>query len=77
VTPKDETLAIVKRDGVSQRLIGTFGFTDVQRSVDGAQYMYSNGGWNFTAFSGVPDRGVFQVDGWGWVVTPVTYVALT
>ncbi|HEY6388319.1 MAG TPA: hypothetical protein VIX91_21775 [Candidatus Acidoferrum sp.] len=22
-------------------------------------------------------RGVFQVDGWGWVKTPVTYVALT
>jgi Alginate export len=77
VTPKDETLAIVKRDGISQRLIGSFGFSDVQRSVDGAQYTYSNSGWNFTAFSGVPDRGVFQVDGWGWVVTPVTYVALT
>jgi hypothetical protein len=77
VTPTDETLAIVKRDGISQRLIGTFGFADVQRSVDGAQYTFSNGDWNFTAFSGVPDRGVFQVDGWGWVVTPVTYVALT
>jgi hypothetical protein len=77
VTPKDETLAIVKRDGISQRLIGTFGFADVQRSVDGAQYTFANGDWNFTAFSGVPDRGVFQVDGWGWVVTPVTYVALT
>jgi hypothetical protein len=77
VTPKDETLAIVKRDGISQRLIGTFGFSDVQRSMDGAQYTFSNGDWNFTAFSGVPDRGVFQVDGWGWVVTPVTYVALT
>ena len=77
VTPKDETLAVVKRDGVAQRLIGTFGFADVQRSVDGAQYNYSDGGWNFTAFSGVPDRGVFQVDGWGWVVTPVTYAALT
>src|SRR5580698_8572869 len=77
VTPKDETLAIVKRDGISQRLIGTFGFSDVQRSVDGAQYTYSNGSWNFTAFSAVPDRGVFQVDGWGWVTTPVTYAALT
>jgi hypothetical protein len=77
VTPKDETLATVKRDGVAQRLIGTFGFADVQRSVDGAQYTYSNGGWNVTAFSGVPDRGVFQVDGWGWVVTPVTYAAVT
>ena len=77
VTPKDETLAIVKRDGISQRLIGTFGFSDVQRSFDGAQYNYSNGSWNFTAFSAVPDRGVFQVDGWGWVKTPVTYAALT
>lgn len=77
VTPKDPTLAIVKRDGISQRLIGTFGFADVQRSVDGAQYTYSNGPWNVTAFSGVPDRGVFQVDGWGWVVTPVTYAAVT
>ncbi|MGO4885919.1 MAG: alginate export family protein [Bryobacteraceae bacterium] len=77
VTPKDETLAIVKRDGISQRLIGTFGFSDVQRSFDGAQYTYSSGSWNFTAFSAVPDRGVFQVDGWGWVKTPVTYAALT
>ena len=77
VTPKDETLAIVKRDGISQRLIGTFGFSDVQRSFDGAQYNYSNGSWNFTAFSAIPDRGVFQVDGWGWVKTPVTYAALT
>ena len=77
VTPTDETLVIVKRDGISQRLIGTFGFSDVQRSFDGAQYNYRNGGWNFTAFSAVPDRGVFQVDGWGWVTTPVTYAALT
>jgi hypothetical protein len=77
VMPKDATLAIVKRDGISQRLIGTFGFSDVQRNFDGAQYNYSSGGWNVTAFSAVPDRGVFQVDGWGWVTTPVTYVALT
>lgn len=77
VTPKDETLAIAKRDGISQRLIGTFGFSDVQRSFDGVQYNYLNGPWNLTAVSLVPDRGVFQVDGWGWVTTPVTYVALT
>jgi Alginate export len=77
VTPKDDTLAIIKRDGISQRLIGTFGFSDVQRSFDGVHYVYSNGPWNFTAVSMVPDRGVFQVDGWGWVKTPVTYAALT
>ena len=77
VTPKDPTLAIIKRDGISQRLIGTFGFADVQRSVDGVQYTYSKGPWNVTAFSGIPDRGVFQVDGWGWVKTPFSYLALT
>ena len=77
VTPKDETLAIVKRDGIAQRLIGIFGFSDVQRSFDGVHAAYSNGGWNFTAVSMIPTRGVFQVDGWGWVKTPVTYVALT
>jgi hypothetical protein len=43
VTPKDETLAIIKRDGVAQRLIGTFGFADVQRSVDGAVYTAGDG----------------------------------
>ncbi|HTQ54796.1 MAG TPA: alginate export family protein [Bryobacteraceae bacterium] len=77
VKPKDATLAIVKRDGIAQRLIGTFGFADVHRSVDGAVYAYANGPWNFTVFSGIPDRGVFQVDGWGWVKTPFTYAALT
>ena len=32
---------------------------------------------NFTAVSAIPTRGVFQVDGWGWVKTPVTYVSVT
>ncbi len=77
VTPKDETLAIVKRDGISQRLIGTFGFSDVQRSFDGAQYNYTNGDWNALQRSVPCPIGAFQVDGWGWVKTPVTYVAVT
>jgi Alginate export len=77
VTPKDPTLASLKADRIGQRLIGNFGFSDVQRSLDGLQYLYSNGPWTLTALSAIPDRGVFQVDGWGWVKTPVTYVALT
>jgi hypothetical protein len=47
------------------------------RSFDGLHYAYSNGPWNFTTVSAIPTRGVFQVDGWGWVKTPVTYVSLT
>jgi Alginate export len=77
VKPKDATLASLKTERIGQRLIGNFGFSDVMRSLDGLQYMYSNGPWNFTAVSAIPTRGVFQVDGWGWVKTPVTYVAVT
>jgi hypothetical protein len=46
-------------------------------NFDGLQYGYAANGWNFTAMSAIPTRGVFQVDGWGWVKTPITYVALT
>jgi Alginate export len=77
VTPKDPTLATLKADRIGQRLIGNFGFSDVQRSLDGLQFLYTNGATTFTALSAIPTRGVFQVDGWGWVKTPVTYVAVT
>jgi hypothetical protein len=77
VKPKDPTLASLKTDRIGQRLIGNFGFSDVMRSLDGGQYTYANGPWTFTALSALPTRGVFQVDGWGWVKTPVTYAALT
>jgi hypothetical protein len=77
VKQKDETLATLKSERIGQRLIGTFGFSDVMRSFDGVQYGYSKGSWNFTVVSAIPTRGVFQVDGWGWVKTPVTYVSLT
>jgi hypothetical protein len=77
VKPADPTLASLKNDRIAQRLLGTFGFSDVLRTMDGLHYVYSGGPWNFTAVSAIPDRGVFQVDGWGWVDTPITYVALT
>jgi hypothetical protein len=77
VKPKDPTLAKLKNDRIVQRLIGAFGFSDVMRSFDGLHYVYSNGPWNFTAVSAIPTRGVFQVDGWGWVKTPLTYVSVT
>src|ERR1035438_7212456 len=74
---KDATLASLKADRIGQRLLGNFGYSDVMRSMDGLHYAYSNGPWNVTAVSAIPDRGVFQVDGWGWVKTPISYVALT
>ena len=77
VKPTDPTLASLKNDRIGQRLLGTFGFSDVLRTMDGLHYAFSDGPWNFTAVSAIPDRGVFQVDGWGWVDTPISYVALT
>jgi hypothetical protein len=75
--PKDPTLATLKADRINQRLIGNFGYSDVMRSFDGLQYGYASNGWTVAAVSAIPDRGVFQVDGWGWVKTPITYVSLT
>src|SRR5215467_10106868 len=41
IAPKNATLAALKRDRVTQRLLGDFGFTDVGRSFDGAHFSYS------------------------------------
>jgi len=77
VAPKDGTLAALKRDRIAHRLIGTFGFSDVGRSFDGAQYSRNLSRVNLTLFGGRPTRGVFQVDGWGELDINVYYGALT
>jgi hypothetical protein len=77
VTPKDGTLAALKRDRIAHRLIGNFGFSDVGRSFDGVQYNLNRSKLNLTLFGGRPSRGVFQVDGWGELNINVFYGALT
>lgn len=74
--PKNASLAVVKRDRVNQRLLGNFGWSDVGRSFDGLQYSYSKPGATFTFVGGVPTRGVFQVDGWGWNKTAFGYTSV-
>jgi hypothetical protein len=76
-TPSDPTLAWLKRERITQRLIGTFGWTHVGRSYDGAQYTWNRKGMNFTALGALPTRGVFQVDGWGNLDVALGYAALT
>jgi hypothetical protein len=77
VVPLDDTLAQLKRDRVAARLIGNFGFSDVQRSLDGAQYLYNEGPNTFTFVGARPTRGVFQTDGWGEVNVGIGYAAIT
>jgi hypothetical protein len=77
VTPKDATLQVLKRDRIAQRLIGNFGFADVGRSFDGAQYVLTGKSLNLTVGGFRPTRGVFQVDGWGELNINLFYGALT
>lgn len=77
VTPKDGALAALKRDRITHRLIGNFGFSDVGRSFDGVQYNLHRSKLDVTLFGGRPTRGVFQVDGWGELNINVFYGAIT
>src|ERR1019366_367615 len=77
LTPQNATLATLKRDRVSQRLIGVFGFSDVGRSFDGARYSWSQPNTDFTFVAATPTRGVYQPDGWGWNRVAFAYAAFT
>lgn len=77
VAPKNQTLAALKRDRVAARLLANFGFTHVQRSVDGIRYATDRPTLNVTLLAARPTRGVFQVDGWGELNINVVYGAIT
>lgn len=77
IVPKNATLATLKRDRLSQRLMGTFGWSDVGRSFDGVRYSYSKSTRDLTFVAASPTRGVFQTDGWGWNRVGFGYAAYT
>jgi hypothetical protein len=67
VMPKDPTLAWLKRERIAHRLIGNFGFSHVQRSFDGAQFVWNNPKSNITLVAIRPTAGVFDVDANGGI----------
>jgi hypothetical protein len=67
VAPKNASLAAVKNGRIAQRLIGSFGFSHVQRSADGAQYVFNTPTLNVTAAAFTPTVGAFNTDGLGEV----------
>ena len=77
VTAKNPTMGVIKRDRVHQRLIGPFVFTHVMRSFDGFHYIYNKPKINYTLIGAFPTRGVFQVDGWGWMKAGFAYASAT
>jgi len=62
VTPKDATLATLKRDSIAHRLIGPFGFTHIGRGFDGVQYVRDTRDWNFTLLGARVTEGAFQLN---------------
>ena len=77
VLPADAQLATIKRDHISQRLIGAFGFSHVGRSFDGAQFGHNFKQGNFTFFGARPTAGVFQLNGNRELDVDVWYTAFT
>lgn len=76
-TPADASLATIKRDHISQRLIGTFGFTHVGRSFDGVHFVRNAKVGNFTFAGARPTEGVFQLRGWNELDVDFYYGAFT
>lgn len=63
-TSPDPAINWLKQNRISQRLIGPFGYTLVQRSFDGIQYAYNTPKANVTAMGFFPTRGAFDLNGW-------------
>jgi Alginate export len=76
MTPEG-TLGAVIRDRVANRLIGNFGFTHVQRSLDGVHFSRGTSGTNVTVVAALPTEGVFQVKGMKELNVEIVYGALT
>ena len=77
VTPKDGTLATLKKERIAHRLIGNFAFSHVARSFDGADLAWTRGKNNLTLFGGRATQGVFNVNGMPDLDVNVQYAAYT
>ena len=77
IAPADPSLALIKRDHISQRLIGTFGFTHIGRSFDGLHFSRTSKGNNITFVGARPTEGVFQLRGWKQLDVDFYYGAFT
>jgi len=63
ITLADPVLEWVKKERVSQRLIGPFDFTHVGRSFDGGVAQIDHPTFNLTGFGFLPTSGGFEIDG--------------
>ena len=73
----ESPLGVLIRDRIANRLIGNFGFTHVQRSLDGIHFSRSTPDTNLTFLAARPTEGVFQVKGMNELNVDIVYGAWT
>jgi len=75
--PKNPAIAWVQTNSIAQRLIGNFGFSNGQRSFDGADVHYAKGTWELTGMVGRADQGVFNMNANPELNVDIQYLAYT
>lgn len=75
--PKDPTLAAVKAQRIGQRLVGSFGFSPVQRAFDGVHVALDRGATNVTALLMRPTAGAFRVEAQEGLKVDMAYAAVS
>ena len=75
--PRNTTIGWLQTNRIANRLIGNFGFSNAQRSFDGADAHYGTGAWDLTAMAGRADQGVFNMNGNPELNVDLQYLALS
>jgi hypothetical protein len=75
--PRLPTLAWLQTNRIVQRLIGNFGFSNAQRSLDGLDAHWNAAGWNITAMAARADQGVYNMNGNPELNVDLQYLAAT
>lgn len=76
-TPRNPTLLWLQTQRISQRLIGNFGFSNGQRSLDGVDAHLARRSWDLTAMAARSDGGVFNMNANPELNVDVQYLAFT
>jgi hypothetical protein len=61
--PTDPSVVWIQQNRIGQRLIGTFGYTDIGRSFDGGKWALNTPQLNLTAVGAAPTEGVYSMNG--------------
>ena len=77
VSPKDVTLATLKKERIAHRLIGNFAFSHVGRSYDGAELEWNRGSQHVSLMGARTTQGVFDLNGMPEIEVNVQYAAYT